>query len=54
MRVRGHLPHFPEMCALITGQCLAFALFGALHVVAMNTPLVEHLSSSESDRGKAG
>ena len=50
LRVRGYSPHFPEMTAM---QCPALCLSVA-HVVAVNTPLVEHLRGCESDKGKAG
>ena len=53
LRVTGHSPYFPEMRAASHRQCPALCLLGA-HVVAVHTPLVKHLISSESDRGSKG
>ena len=50
----GGSPDFPEVGAGSFVQCGAFVLTLAAHVVQVDTPLVEHLSSSESDMGKAG
>ena len=53
VRVRGYSPDFPKLGIVRPCQSSASGL-GTLHVLAMYTPFLESLSSSESDRGKAG